>query len=321
MLVAAPYSQVHAARPDDPPFWLRTLRRANPSFDHLPSLAARIHSEIVDAKTDPGRVGFVQGPEVEPGRSDVVRSVLVDAAAWQRACELDRPGSRSPSYVLGIDLGTNAAMSAAAGFFRSGHLEAFGVFPELPGLRERGLADGVGLLYQRMADRDELLQAGRRVSDVRALLVEVLERWGRPQAIVLDRRREAELLEHLEALRFPLARVIVRGMGYRDGSADVRGFRAAVLAGLVRPSESLLLTAALAEARVATDPAGNAKLTKGSEGGRRQLARDDAAAAAVPPSGTATDGGTGHRPADGGYVQRWSASAGAGYVRVPRPVP
>ena len=281
MLKTAPYSQVHAARPNDPPFWLRTLRRANPSYDHLPSLATRIQAEIGDAKSDPDALASFKALRLNMGVADTVRSVLVDASTWKRACELDRPDSRSPSYVLGIDLGQNAAMSAAAGFFRSGHLEAFALFPELPDLRERGLADGVGRLYQRMAERDELLQAGRRVADVRALLVEVLERWGRPQAIVVDRWREAELRERLEALRFPMARVIVRGMGYRDGSEDVRGFRAAVLAGLVRPADSLLLTSALAEARVATDPAGNAKLAKKSEAGRRQLARDDAAAASV----------------------------------------
>ena len=38
MLESAPYSQLHTARPDDPPFWLKTLRKANPSIDHLPSL-------------------------------------------------------------------------------------------------------------------------------------------------------------------------------------------------------------------------------------------------------------------------------------------
>ena len=281
MLRSAPYSQVHAARPDDPPFWLRTLQRANPSWDHLPSLRARIRSEIVDAKTDPDALASFKALRLNLGVADTGRTVLVDAATWKRACELDRPDSRSPSYVLGIDLGQNAAMSAAAAYFRSGHLEAFALFPEKPDLRQRGLADGVGRLYQRMADRDELLQAGRYVADLRALLVETLERWGRPQAIVVDRWREAELREHVEALRFPRRLLVVRGMGYKDGSEDVRGFRAAVLGGHVRPSESLLLTAALAEARVATDPAGNAKLAKGSEAGRRQLARDDAAAAAL----------------------------------------
>ena len=35
------------------------------------------------------------------------------------------------------------------------------------------------------------------------------------------------------------------------------------------------------EARTVSDPAGNAKLSKGSQGGRRFRAKDDAAAAAV----------------------------------------
>ena len=49
----------------------------------------------------------------------------------------------------------------------------------------------------------------------------------------------------------------------------------------VRPSESLLLTAAMAEARVMTDPSGNAKVAKASQAGRRVRARDDAVSAAV----------------------------------------
>ena len=40
-------------------------------------------------------------------------------------------------------------------------------------------------------------------------------------------------------------------------------------------------TTHLAGARVLTDPAGNSKLAKGSEGGRRMRAKDDAAAAAI----------------------------------------
>lgn len=82
-------------------------------------------------------------------------------------------------------------------------------------------------------------------------------------------------------MRFPLADLSVRGQGFRDGGEDVRRFRRAVLSGHVRPERSLLLTAALAEARVVGNPAGNWKLSKSAEGGRRQKARDDAAAAAI----------------------------------------
>ena len=73
----------------------------------------------------------------------------------------------------------------------------------------------------------------------------------------------------------------VRGQGYRDGAEDVRQFRRACAEGKVSPSPSLLLRSAMSEARTISDPAGNAKLCKGTEGGRRMRAKDDAAAAAI----------------------------------------
>lgn len=173
-------------------------------------------------------------------------------------------------------------MSAAAGYWpSSGALEAFAIFPEVPSLAERGMSDGVGRLYSRMAERGELLTAGRRVSDVGALLREGLRRWGVPKIIVTDRWREAELRQALEAASFPVASLVVRGQGFRDGAADVREFRSACLSGRVRPAKSLLLRSAMAEARVVTDPSANAKLAKKTQGGRRAIARDDAAAAAI----------------------------------------
>ena len=280
MILSAPYSQVHAARPDDPPFRIRTIRRANPSVDHLPSLKARIQAEATEARLDPDALASYKALRLNLGTSDTDRAVLLDADAWRRAEGLPER-LRGSDYVLGIDLGTSAAMSAASAYFRSGDLEAVAVFPELPTLGERGLADGVGRLYERMAARAELLQAGRRVSDVGALLSEALGRWGEPSAVVCDRWREAELRQALEAIRFPPSAMVVRGQGYKDGGDDVRAFRRAILGGHVRPVESLLLRAAMSEARTLRDPAGNEKLSKGSEGGRRHRARDDAAAAAV----------------------------------------
>ena len=282
LLASAPYAQVHAAPVDAPPFWARTLRRANPSYDHLPSLQAQLAEEAVDARRDPDALASWRAYRLNQGTSDVARSVLLDAAAWQRASALPEPETTPRGgYVLGIDLGTSAAMSAAAAYHRDGRLEAVAVLPETPTLAERGLSDGVGRLYVRMHERGELVLAGRRVSDVPSLLAEVLARWGAPAAVVVDRWREAELRDALESARFPVASLIVRGQGYKDGGEDVRDFRRAMLSERVRPSESKLLASAMLEARVTTDPAGNAKLAKGSQGGRRVRARDDAAAAAI----------------------------------------
>lgn len=281
MLERAPYVQVHATPPDDPPFRKRSIRKANPSYDHLPSLRAQIAEEAEEAKRDPDALASFRALRLNQGTDDVARSVLIDGDTWRQALALPEPDVTATTYVLGVDLGQNAAMSAAAAYWRDGRLDAVAVFPEQPDLRERGLADGVGSLYTKMADRGELLTAGGRVSDIPALLAEVLNRWGAPAAVVCDRWREAELLDSLEAVRFPRCPVVVRGQGFMDGGEDVRAFRRAVMSDLVRPAESLLLDAAIKEARTVGDPAGNHKLAKRTEGGRRAQARDDAAAAAV----------------------------------------
>ena len=270
-----------AAKKADPPFQRRTWMKANPGLDHLPDLEAVIRQEAQDAKRDESAMQMFAALRLNQGVGDTVASVLLDADTWRGAEELPEPATAADEYVLGLDLGQNTAMSAAACYKRDGALETVACFPELPGLAERGLRDGVGGLYQQMADRGELFTAGRRVSDIQALLRECLERWGRPVAITCDRWRLAELKQHLEAVRFPLAELVERGQGFKDGGQDVRDFRSAVLGDHVRPSQSLLLRAAMSEARVTGDPAGNWKLAKSVQGGRRANARDDACAAAI----------------------------------------
>ena len=280
LLTSAAYSQCHAAAKNDPPFRLRTWRKANPSLDYLPALEKRIRKEADEARRDPSKLAEFEALRLNLGTPDTLQATLIDAATWQRieAPEVERRGR----WALGLDLGTNAAMSAAAGYWpETGALEAVACFPMLPDLRERGLADGVGRLYARMAERGELLIAGRRVSDIRALLREAAKRWGFPDVIVCDRWREAELRDALEKAGFPLAALDVRGQGFKDGGEDVRLFREACLADAVKPARSLLMSAAMSEARVVMDAAGNAKLAKNAQGGRRHRARDDAAAAAI----------------------------------------
>ena len=281
--VGVGFALSYAARPDDPPFRRTTWKRANPGLDHLPDLEKVIRMEAADAGRDASAMQTFRALRLNQGVPSVIESVLIDASTWR--CAMDIPETEAEAqareYVLGIDLGQNAAMSAASAYFHDGRLEAVACFPDLPSLAERGLADGVGSLYTQMFERGELFQAGRRVSDVAALLRECEERWGRPAAIVCDRWRIAELREKLEAAHFPYASLVERGQGFRDGGQDVRDFRAAVLAGRVRPARSLLLNAAMGEARVTGDPAGNWKLAKSTQGGRRANARDDSAAAAI----------------------------------------
>ena len=102
------------------------------------ALKARILAEIVDARRDPDALASFKALRLNQGVADTDRAVLIDSAAWSDAEALE--GRRSGPFVLGVDLGQNAAMSAAAAYWKGGDLEAVAVFPEVPGLAERGLS-------------------------------------------------------------------------------------------------------------------------------------------------------------------------------------
>ena len=275
----ADYAQAHAAAEDDSPFQRRTWARANPSLDFMPDLEAAIRTEAGHAKSDPSVLHEFRALRLNGGTSEVAEAVLIEAGTWAR---IEGEAERAGPLVWGCDLGTSAAMSAIAAYWpATGRLETVAAFPLEPPLAERGLRDGVGGLYVDTQSRGELIQTGRRAVDLYGLLTEALTRFGRPNMIAADRWREAELRDALDKAGVPPAALQIRGMGWRDGAEDVRGFRRAILEGKVTPEPSRLLRAAMAEARVLMDPAGNAKLAKRAEGGRRSTARDDAAAAAI----------------------------------------
>lgn len=273
------YVQAHAAGVDDPPFQRRTWHKANPSLGHLPSLLAEIIAEAADARKDPSELASFRALRLNQGTADIERRELIGAATWRKAegnADLVGPCS------WGVDLGGSAAMSAIVGYWPlTGAVRALAMFADTPDLATRGLFDGVGGLYVRMEQRGELRLWPGHTTSVSALLSEALAEWGRPDAIAADRWRQSELVDALMDADIPMARLSMRGQGFKDGAADVRLFVKAVLDGLVTPEASLLLRAAMGEAVTISDPAGNEKLSKGSEGGRRTRARDDAAAACI----------------------------------------
>ena len=279
MLRSAPYAQLHAAPKDAPLFRARTWAKANPSLRYLPSLKAQLKAEAAAAKRDGVMLQSFKSLRLNMGLADTVSGVLLEADVWET---IEAEAQREGPYVLGLDLGGSTAQSAACAFYpASGRLDGFAVFPESPDLATRATNDGVGNLYSECHRRGELLLSGDQVSDIGALLSEALDRWGRPAAIAADRFKKAELIQHLNALDFPTADLVLRGMGWRDGAEDVRAFQQAALSGHLTPVKSLLMRASMAEARLVGDVAGNWKLAKGSEGGRRSRAKDDVVAAAI----------------------------------------
>lgn len=280
----AAYSQTHAAALGDPPFRLATWRKANPSLSHLPSLLAKIREEAKLARQDPAHRAAFDALRLNLGTEDTEAQVLLGAELWEELVGMgpsESPGG-DPVGVWGVDLGGSAASSAVACFeAATGSLRSLAAFPEIPPLAERGLRDGVGRLYADCARRGELVTVGEHAVSYRALLAEALARFGRPSMIAADRWRAADLLDAMTKAGLRGVSVDWRGQGYRDGGEDVRHFRRACLERRVRPEPSLFLASAVASARTVTDASANSKLAKGSEGGRRVRARDDAAAASI----------------------------------------
>ena len=275
----ADYSQTHAARPHDEPFHARTWTRANPSLPYMPALMRTIRKEAARARLDPNILPSFRALRLNQGTSDVLRASLLSAGLWE---SIEGEALTVGPSVWGVDLGATAAMSAVVGYWPdTGRLDFVAAFPEQPSLAERGLLDGVGRLYLDMVDRGELIQTGGRVVDVETLLREAMGRFGPPDAVAADRWREGELRDGLDVAGIPSAAFVTRGQGFKDGGEDVRAFRRMCLTGRVIPVQSLLMRAAMRESVTVSDMAGNEKLAKSSEGGRRARGRDDAAAAAI----------------------------------------
>ena len=273
------FSLRHQAPPDadpmDPAAWLA----ANPSLPMMPDLERAIAREAEAAASDPAQLAAFRSLRLNAGTLDTTEDVLISRESWAR-CEVENLPERSGPLFVGFDLGSGAAMSAAAGFWpETGRVEALASFSTVPSLEERGLQDGVGSLYRDMHREGDLLTLPGRVVDPADLVLEIMSRWGSPDLVVADDWHFRELLGALEKAGVRPADVISRRMGMKTGSEDVRAFRRAVLSGKVRARRSLLISAALRDARVVGDSAGNSKLAKSTQGGRRATARDDVAAA------------------------------------------
>ena len=277
----ARFIQQHRAGKEDPPFQARTWAKANPSImgGHFAHLKERIKLEAQEAKRDPSLMASFLALRLNLGTGDVLAATLLDAGCWTR---IEGDALPEGKCYWGVDLGGNAASSAIAAYWpESGRLQAVAAFPNEPTLEQRGARDGVGNLYAEAARRGELYQFGGMSVDYGKLAEKALEVLGQPSAVAADRWRIADLVDGLRSGGIKSVPLEPRGQGFKDGGEDVRIFRKAAIEGRVTPVKSLFLTSCMAAARTLSDPSGNTKLSKATEGGRRLKARDDAAAAAI----------------------------------------
>ena len=261
------------------------IKTANPALDHFPALRQTIATEFQDALSEPSLMASYRALRLNQGVSDTIQNSVLDSEVIINIEEnwLSIPETRKGQYVLGLDLGGGTSMTAACAYWPiTGGAEPLAMFPDDPDLTKRGHLDGVGNAYLRMELEGDLSTCPGKVVDYKYFLNHVLEYYkSKPKVIVCDRYRINELKTVLLQMKLGSIPIVFRGMGFRDGSEDVRSFRRAALAGRLAFPASSLIRSSFAESRTTSDPSGNEKLCKETEGGRRRNARDDVVAACI----------------------------------------
>ena len=285
------FNLVYACDKKAKPFIEKNWHKANPGLrfglpyiDNLraESLMPMFRRRALKAASNPGSSLAC--------RASADRDMLVDPEVWEELLKQPTPDAKGRG-VWGVDLGGASAMSAVSCCWNNGRLQGLGMFGNAQNLEERGIADGVENLYVRAEAAGELLISNSRIPNIPQLFRAAFSRFGPPSMIALDRFRIDELRDKLEegdkmpdggpGFDWRNVPLVARGQGFKDGSQAVRAWRDACTNLRLYPVPNLLLTSALAEAVTLCDEAGNEKLAKNSEGGRRLRAKDDIAAAAL----------------------------------------
>ena len=201
-------------------------------------------------------------------------AILLTVDDWKLATA--RPvGLPAGKPIVGIDLGSGRAWSAAVAVWQSGRIEAMALSPGIPDLDEQEKRDLVPRLYHKLVENGSLrLAEGLRVPSPTQLFEWVCDRWGVPVKIVCDRHRLGELQDAVNRT-CPVEGRVTR---WFDAATDIRALRKGVRDGPFSIDEGsrALLIASLSVAFIKSDDQGNTRLAKD---GKHNRARDDAAAA------------------------------------------
>lgn len=258
----------------DPEKWDQwsEIRRVNPLSAVSASFRAKLKQERDEAVSDTRLKSRFLSYRLNVPVGDA-SSMLLSTDDWDRT--LARPvAAREGRPIVGIDLGSGRAWSAAVGVWASGRVEAVACAPGIPSVSEQERRDRVPRhTYETLVRNGTLLLAdGLRVPPAKMLYNAIVERWGRPEVITCDRFR---LLELQDACDVP---VLPRVSQWKESSEDIRATRKAAADGPMSVAEDSrdLMTASLAVANVKHDESGNFRLAKR---GNNNTARDDVASA------------------------------------------
>ena len=248
------------------------IKKANPLMKVDANFRKQVLGERDDARKDPGlkarflsyRLNLPSGDESE---------MLLTEEDW--LLTLKRPVLEPEGRpVIGVDLGSGRAWSAAVAVWPNGRIEAFAVAPGIPDLEEQEKRDRVPKgTYTALEKAGYLIAApGLRVQPVDdfARMIEI--KWPQAEEIIADRHRMDELRQYSTLV------VRERTTVWFQSSEDIRALRKWAKDGPmnIEKGSRKLITASLAVAMIKADEKGNTMLVKR---GFNNESRDDVCAA------------------------------------------
>ena len=250
------------------------IKRCNPLTAISPEFKKRLRVERDAARVDSRLRGRFLSFRLNLPSGDE-STVLLTVQDWERVTARSVP-EREGRPIVGVDLGGGRAWSAAVAVYPNGRVEAKAVAAGLPDLEEQERRDRVPAgTYSKLYDMGQLeVCEGLRVQPVAAMWDLIRETWGRPQLIVCDRFRLAELEDAVKRG----ARLEPRVSRWSESSFDIRALRQMALDGplSVDADSQALIATSLSLTEVKADDAGNVRLVKR---GFNNTSRDDVAAA------------------------------------------
>ena len=253
----------------------REIAKVNPLTRVSPSFRKQLRAELAAAQADSRlKARFLSYRLNLPSADEATMLLSVDD--FERMTER-AVAERDGRPIVAIDLGGGRAWSAATAIWQSGRIECLAVAPGIPSVENQEDRDQVPRgTYGALVESGTLrLAHGLRVQPPGALYQAVVEEWGTPELVIVDRFRIAELRDVVNGTQ-----VIPRVSRWSESGDDIRALRRLVKDGplSVESGSRALLAASLSVAMVKNDDAGNVRLIKK---GSNNSSRDDVAAALV----------------------------------------
>ena len=248
------------------------IRRCNPLTAISGDFRKRLLVERDDARLDSRLKGRFMSFRLNLPSGDESQ-VLLTVTDWQTVAARAVP-EREGRPIVGVDLGGGRAWSAAVAVWGNGRVECKAVAPGIPDLEEQERRDRVPPgTYEKLYNAGQLEVAeGLKVQPPAALWSLIMETWGKPQLVVLDRFRLAEFEDAVKRG----ARLEPRVSRWSEAAFDIRALRSMALDGPMAVDEGsqALLATSLSQAMVKSDDQGNVRLVKK---GTNNTSRDDVA--------------------------------------------